>query len=64
MSIVDMAESTIGSITKFKWDIAVLKIGQLASEMNVSMRRLVGGSNGNADKLTNCDGIKKKGLGI
>ena len=46
------------------WDIAVLRIGQLASEMNVSMGgQSGGGSNGNADELTNWDGIKKKGLG-
>ena len=35
--IVEMAETTIGSITKFQWDIAVTRIGQLASEMKVSM---------------------------
>jgi len=46
------------------WDTAVLRIGQLASEMRVSMGGLsVGGSNGNADELTNWDGTKKKGLG-
>ena len=46
------------------WDIAVLRIGQLASEMNVSMVcQSVGGSNGNADELTNWDGTKKKNLG-
>ncbi len=58
-----MAESTIGSITKFRWDIAVTRIGQLASEMNDSIGGLsVGGSN--ADELTNWDGTKKRGLGI
>lgn len=63
-SIVNMAESTIGSITKYKWDFAVTRIGQLASEMNVSMGgQSVGGSNGNADELTNWDGTKKRGLG-
>jgi hypothetical protein len=63
-SIADMAESTIGSITKFRWDIAVTRIGQLASEMNVSMGgQSLGGSNGNADELTNWDGTKKRGLG-
>ena len=61
--IVDMAETTIGSITKFQWDIAVTRIGQLASEMNISMGgQSVGGSNGNADELTNWDGTKKRGL--
>ena len=63
--IVDMAESTIGSITKFEWEIAVIRIGQLASEMNVSMGgQSIGGSNGNADELTNWNGTKKHGLGI
>ena len=76
-SIVDMAETTIGSITKFQWDIAVTRIGQLASEMNVSMGgQSVGSSNGrsatigdacqskNANELTNWDDTKKNGLGI
>ena len=63
-SIADKAESTIGRITQFKWDIAVTRIGQLASEMRVSMgSQSVGGSNDNADELTNWDGTKKKGLG-
>ena len=63
--IVDMAETTIGSITKYQWDFAVLRIGQLASEMRVSMGgQSVGGSNGNADELTNWDGTKKKGWSL
>ena len=58
-----MAEKNVGSISQFMWDTAVLRIGQLASEMRVSMRdQSVGGSNGNADELTNWDGTKKKGL--
>ena len=58
-----MAEKNVGSISQFMWDTAVLRIGQLASEMNVSMGgQSVGGSNGNADELTNWDGTKKKGL--
>ena len=62
--IVKMAGETVGSISQYMWDIAVLRIGQLASEMNVSMGGLsVGGSNANADELTNWDGTKKKGLG-
>ena len=62
--IAEMAEETVGSISQYMWDIAVLRIGQLASEMNVSMGgQSVGGSNGNADELTNWDGTKKKGLG-
>ncbi len=63
-SIAEMAEAAVGSITQFKWDLAVRRIGQLASEMTVSMGgQSVGGSNGNADELTNRDGTKKKGLG-
>ena len=62
-SIAEMAEKNVGSISQFMWDTAVLRIGQLASEMNVSMGgQSVGGSNGNADELTNWDGTKKKGL--
>ena len=62
--IVKMAGETVGSISQYMWDIAVLRIGQLASEMNVSMGgQSVGGSNANADELTNWDGTKKKGLG-
>ena len=39
--------------------------GQLASEMRLSTGgQFVGGSNGNADKLTNWDGTKKRGLGV
>ena len=64
-SIAEMAESTVGSITQFKWDIAVTRIGQLASEMSLSTGgQSVDGSNGNADELTNWDGTKKRGLGI
>ena len=40
------------------------RIDQLASEMRLSIGgQSVGGSNGNADELTNWDGTKKKGLG-
>ena len=61
--IATIAEETIGSISQFMWDTAVLRIGQLASEMRVSMGgQSIGGSNGNADELTNWDGTKKKGL--
>ena len=64
-SIAEMAEKNVGSISQFMWDTAVLRIGQLASEMNVSMGgQPVGGSNGNADELTNWDGTKKRGLGV
>jgi len=64
-SIAEMAEKNVGSISQFMWDTAVLRIGQLASEMRVSMRdQSVGGSNGNADELTNWDGTKKRGLGV
>jgi hypothetical protein len=73
--IAEMAEETVGSISQYMWDIAVLRIGQQASEMNVSMGgQSVGGSNGrsaqqdacpskNADELTNWEGTKKNGLG-
>ena len=47
------------------WETAVRRIGQLASEMGRSMGgQSIGGSNGNADELTNWDGTKKRGLGI
>ena len=63
--IADMADSIVGSIGRFQWDIAVTRIGQLASEMKLSTGgQSVGGSNGNADELTNWDGTKKRGLGI
>jgi hypothetical protein len=64
-SITDMADSLVGEIGRFQWDIAVTRIGQLASEMRLSTGgQSVGGSNGNADELTNWDGTKKRGLGI
>lgn len=63
--ITEIAESSVGSITLFKWDIAVRRIGQLASEMRVTMGgQSAGGSNGNADELTNWDGTPKRGLGV
>lgn len=63
--IADMADSIVGSIGRFQWDIAVTRIGQLASEMRLSTGgQSVGGSNGNADELTNWDGTKKRGLGL
>ena len=64
-SIADMADSIVGSIGRFQWDIAVTRIGQLASEMRLSTGgQSVGGSNGNADELTNWNGTKKRGLGL
>ena len=64
-SIADMADSFVGEIGRFQWDIAVARIGQLASEMRLSTGgQSVGGSNSNADELTNWDGTKKRGLGI
>ena len=64
-SIADMADSIVGCIGRFQWDIAVTRIGQLASEMRLSTGgQSVGGSNGNADELTNWDGTKKRGLGL
>ena len=63
-SIADMADSIVGSIGRFQWDIAVTRIGQLASEMKLSTGgQSVGGSNGNADELTNWNGTKKRGWG-
>ena len=60
-----MAGSIVGSISRYQWDIAVTRIGQLASEMRLSTGgQTVGGSNGNADDLTNWDGTKKRGLGL
>ena len=64
-NIADLAGYIVGSIGRFQWDIAVTRIGQLASEMRLSTGgQSVGGSNGNADELTNWDGTKKRGWGI
>lgn len=64
-NIADMADSIADSIGRFQWDIAVTRIGQLASEMRLATGgQSVGGSNGNADELTNWDGTKKRGIGI
>ncbi len=58
------ADKIVGDIGKYSWGSAVRRIGQLASEMGRSMGCLsIGGSNGNADELTNWDGTKKKRLG-
>ena len=62
--ITDIAESIVGRISRYQWDLAVTRIGQLASEMRLSTGgQSVGGANGSADELTNWDGTKKKGLG-
>ncbi len=59
-----MANSIVGSIGRFQCDIAVTRIGQLASEMRLSTSgQSVGGSNGNADELTNRNGTNKHDLG-
>ena len=59
-----MADSIVGRNGKFQWEVAVARIGQLASEMRLSMGgQSIGGGNGNADELTNWDGTKMKGLG-
>ena len=64
-SIADMADSLVGDISRYLWDMAVTRIGQLAAEMRLSTGgQSVGGSNGNADELTNWDGTKKRGLGV
>lgn len=63
-SIADMADSLVGRIGKFQWEVAVARIGQLASEMRLSTGgQSVGGNNGNADELMKWDGTKKNGLG-
>ena len=63
-SIADMADSIVGRIGKFQWEVAVARIGQLASEMRLSTGgQSIGGSNGNADELMKWDGTKKNGLG-
>jgi len=63
--IADKADSIVGCIGRFQWDIAVTRIGQLASEMRLlTGGQSVGGSNGNADELTTWNGTKKRGLGI
>lgn len=64
-SDVAEADKVVGDISKYSWETAVRRIGQLASEMGRSMGgQSIGGSNGNADELTNWDGTKKRGLGI
>lgn len=63
--IADMADSIVGDIGKFAWEVAVCRIGQLASEICAPARdQSLGGSNGCADELTNWDGTKKRGLGM
>ena len=61
--IVDMADSIVGNIGRLQWEIAVTRIGQLASEMRLPTGgQSIDGSNGNADELTNWDGTKKQCL--
>ena len=62
--IADMADSIVGDIGKFAWEVAVCRIGQLASEICAPARgQSLGGSNGCADELTNWDGTKKRRCG-
>lgn len=62
--IADMADPIVGDISKFSWEVAVRRIGQLASEISIpNQSQTIGGSNGCADELTNWDGSKKRGLG-
>lgn len=62
--IADMADSIVGDISKFSWEVAVRRIGQLASEICIpNQSQSIGGTNGCADELTNWDGSKKRGLG-
>ena len=64
-SIVDIADSIVGSIGIFQWEIAVTRIDQLASGMRLSTGgQSVGGRNGNDDELTNWYDTKKRGLGM
>ena len=64
-SIADMADSLVGDISRYLWDMAVTRIGQLAAEMRLSTGgQSVDGSNGNAYELINWDGTKKSGLGV
>ena len=59
-----MADSIVGDIGKFAWEVAVCRIVQLASEISIPMQsQSLDGSNGCADELTNWDGTKKRGLG-
>ena len=63
-SIAKKALLTVSSITKFRWDVSVTRIGQLASDMRFSTgSQSIGASYGNADELINWDGTKKRGLG-
>ena len=56
-SIADMADSLVGKISKFQWEVAVAHIGQLASEMRLSTGSLsVGGSNGRSAQKDACSG--------
>ena len=58
-------KSKLTDISRYLWDMAVIRIGQLTSKMRLSIGgQSVGGSNGNADELTNWNGTKKRGLGI
>ena len=51
-----MADSIVGDIGKFAWEFAVCRISQLASEIDILSQSLsIGGSNGCANELTNCD---------
>ncbi len=61
ITIPQMAESIVGNISKFAWDVTVLRVGQLASEICFSSQnQSIGGSNGCAGELTNWDGTKKR----
>ena len=64
-SIAEMAEETIGSISQFMWDTAVLRISQLASEMRVSIRgQSVEGSNGRSAQRDACPSKNADVIGI
>ena len=62
---LDFTPYLVGDISRYLWDMAVTRIGQLASEMRLSTGgQSVGGSNGCANELTNWDGTKKRRLGM
>lgn len=60
--IADMSDAILGGVSKFKWNMAVTRIGQLASEMNVSV-----GTQSidccNEEMIAGWDVTKKRGLG-
>ena len=56
--IADIADSIVGEISQFKWDIALRRIDQLASEMSMSA-----GSIDNSNSFIIRGGTSKRGIG-